>query len=81
MSKNWPGPISAGQCRAGRGILGISQQWLADEAGVSRSTVIDFESGKRRPHARHLAALRATLEAAGVIFIDANGGGPGVRLA
>ena len=30
---------------------------------------------------RTLLAIRQTFEAAGVVFIDQNGGGPGVRLA
>ena len=44
------------------------------------STVKDFESGKRTPHSGNLGTIRAALEAAGIEFIDANGGGPGVRL-
>lgn len=39
-----------------------------------------FERGLRTPHKSNLEAIRAALEAAGVEFIDANGGGPGVRL-
>jgi transcriptional regulator with XRE-family HTH domain len=53
---------------------------LATEAGVSPSTLRDFESGKRVPIANNLAAIRVALESAGVIFIDQNGNGPGVRL-
>jgi hypothetical protein len=38
--------------------------------------------GEKRPAAviGNLAAIRATLEAAGVVFIAENGGGAGVRL-
>ncbi len=69
------------QCRAARALLGWSQWDLADLAGVGRSTVADFERAARTPAAENRAALRATLEAAGVIFIERDGGaGPGVRL-
>jgi hypothetical protein len=34
----------------------------------------------RAPRAVTLLALQAALETAGIIFIDANGNGPGVRL-
>lgn len=47
---------------------------------MSLSTVKDFEAGRRSPTAASLAAIRAALEAAGVIFVDENGEGPGVRL-
>ena len=63
-----------------RAAVGMSADDLAVKAIVSRATLSDFESGKRSPHPRTLAALRAALEAAGVEFITENGGGAGVRL-
>jgi hypothetical protein len=41
---------------------------------------MDFETGNRTPHPRTMAAIQGALEAAGVIFIERNGGGAGVRL-
>ena len=41
---------------------------------------MDFERGARSPHKRTLRDIRVALEKAGVVFIDGNGGGPGVRL-
>ncbi len=67
------------QVRAGRMMAGLSQQQLADAAGLGRSTVADYERGARTPNAENLATLRKTLEDAGIAFIAANGGGPGVR--
>lgn len=61
-------------------MLGWNQAQLADAASVSRPTVVDFERGARTPYPNNLAAIRAALEAAGVEFIEENGGGPGVRL-
>jgi hypothetical protein len=42
--------------------------------------IVDFENGSRTPITRDLVAIRAALEEAGVIFIDENGEGPGVRV-
>ena len=53
---------------------------LATAVGVSKQTIIDFERGARVPHKRNLLLIQDVLEAAGVEFIDPNGGGPGVRL-
>lgn len=72
--------ITSDQCRAARALVGIDQNDLAGAASVSRGVIIDFEKGKRTPGKNNLAAIRAALEAAGVIFIDENGEGPGVRL-
>jgi hypothetical protein len=47
---------------------------------VSISTIRDFETAKRTPIGNNLAAIRAALESAGVIFVEENGEGPGVRL-
>ncbi len=62
-------------------MLGWSRNKLASEAEVAVGTVVDFERGARQPYKRTLTDLRRALEEAGVVFIDQNGGGPGVRLA
>jgi transcriptional regulator with XRE-family HTH domain len=72
--------MNAGQCRAARGLIGWSQEALAKEAKVAIRTLISFEKAERIPRASTMAAIRAALESAGVEFIDANGGGAGVRL-
>jgi transcriptional regulator with XRE-family HTH domain len=73
--------ITSEQCRGARAMLGWSQDELAKAAKVSRATVVDFERGARAPHPNNLAALHAALEAGGIEFVAANGGGVGVRLA
>jgi transcriptional regulator with XRE-family HTH domain len=72
--------ISPSQCRAARALLDWSQTQLADASKVATKTLADFERGKRTPYDRTLADVRAALESAGVIFVDENGEGPGVRL-
>ena len=68
------------QCRAARGLLDWTQADLAERAGVSRSTVRGFENGRHDLHRGSAAVIRAAIEAAGVILIDADEQGPGVRL-
>ena len=73
--------LSPDLCRAARNLLDLSQLDLAEAAGVGRSTVSDYERGARRPTSANLTVLRASLEAAGVTFIEADeAAGPGVRL-
>lgn len=72
--------MSPDQCRAGRAILNLEQSDVADRAGIARATLIDFEKGQRIPRAATVAAIRAALEAAGVVFLPENGNGPGVAL-
>ncbi len=72
--------ILPSQCRAARALLDMDHAELARRAVVSRDTITDFENGGRTPSAKNLAAIRAALETSGVIFIDENGEGPGVRL-
>jgi hypothetical protein len=42
--------------------------------------LVDFERGARRPLNRTLADVRRALEEAGIIFIEEDDEGPGVRL-
>jgi transcriptional regulator with XRE-family HTH domain len=72
--------MTPAQCRAARALLAKEQCDIADASGVARATLIDFEKGQRVPRARTVAAIRATLEAAGVVFLPENGNGPGVAL-
>jgi transcriptional regulator with XRE-family HTH domain len=62
-----------------RAALGLGVRGLALSAKVSSDTVARFERGEELKE-RTVEALKQALEAAGVEFIDANGGGPGVRL-
>lgn len=72
--------FTAAQCRAARALIGWSQDELEAAAQVAKKTIADFERQARQPHSRTLDAIRTALETAGVIFIDQNGEGPGVRL-
>ena len=67
------------QCRMARAALGLGVRELAAAAKVSVDTVARFERGDELKE-RTIEALQRTLEAAGIEFIDENGGGPGVRL-
>ena len=57
-----------------------------DRAELTRWAVVPlriiagFENGSLTPSTSNLAAIRTALEDAGVIFIDENDEGPGVRL-
>jgi predicted transcriptional regulator len=72
--------ISPAQCRAARGLLDWSQLQLSETAAVGIVTVRQLEAGTHKPRRATLDVVRRCLEAAGVEFIDENGGGAGVRL-
>jgi transcriptional regulator with XRE-family HTH domain len=67
------------QMRMARAALGWGVRELAEKAGVTASTVTRIENGSDAKQST-LMAIRSSFEAAGVIFIDENGEGPGVRL-
>ncbi|WP_316231609.1 helix-turn-helix transcriptional regulator [Bradyrhizobium sp. SZCCHNR1051] len=68
--------MSPEQCRAARAWLNWSQEQLAAKAQVSSSTLRDFEAGRRVPIANNLAAIRRTLEDAGIEFLSGSEGRP-----
>lgn len=72
--------VTPSQCRAARGLLGMTQPGLAKAAALGLSTVVDFERSRRKVSDEAIQAICHALEAAGVEFIPENGGGAGVRL-
>jgi len=72
--------MSPAQCRAARAIISWSQSFLAEAADLGLSTIVDFELGRREVSEGARQAIRDALESAGIIFIDENGEGPGLRL-
>ena len=73
--------MTPAQCRAARAMISMTQPDLAKAARLGLSTVVDFERERRQVSDQAIAAIRAALEAAGVEFIEENGGGAGVRLS
>jgi hypothetical protein len=74
--------LTSSQIRAGRALLRWSADDLARESALGVNTIRRAELAEEKTSmtmANDLAVRRA-LEAAGVEFIDGNGGGPGVRL-
>ncbi len=75
--------MTAEQLRAARALLRWSQSTAAEHAAISLETVKRLErmtGNLTRVHVETIEALQQAFEAAGVEFIQANGGGPGVRL-
>ena len=72
--------ITAAQCRAARGLLGWTQQALADRARVGTVAINQLENETSQPRRATLDVIQRAFEAAGVDFIDENGGGVGLRL-
>jgi transcriptional regulator with XRE-family HTH domain len=62
-----------------RAALGLTVRQLAELSKTSTDTIARLERGEDLRE-RTVDAIRTALERAGVEFIDANGGGPGVRL-
>jgi transcriptional regulator with XRE-family HTH domain len=74
--------LSSYQIRAARALIGWTAEDLSRQSAVSLRTIRRAEIAKHDTSmtAVNDLAVRRALEAAGVEFIDENGGGPGVRL-
>jgi transcriptional regulator with XRE-family HTH domain len=75
-------PLTSQQIRAARALLRWRAQDLARASAVGVATIRRAELAERETSmtAPNDLAVRHALEAAGVEFIDENGGGTGVRL-
>ena len=71
--------MNAAQCKMARAATGLGVRDLASLAGLAQATISRFERGEDMRPAT-VAAIRAALEAAGVVFLPENGNGPGVAL-
>ena len=72
--------MTPAQCRAARAILDMTQPQLAKLAALGLSTIVDFERKRREVSQEAINAISTALQRAGIMFIDENGGGAGVRL-
>jgi len=73
-------PVTSAQIRMARGALNWTVRDLAEATGLHRNTVTNIETGRYVGDPESLAVIEKVLKAAGVEFIDENGGGSGVRL-
>jgi transcriptional regulator with XRE-family HTH domain len=82
MQSNERKPITGSQLRAARALLRWSADDLAEKSMIGVATIRRAESreGPLGVTPANESAMRAALESAGVIFVDENGEGPGVRL-
>jgi predicted transcriptional regulator len=74
--------VSVRQIKAARSLLAWSQEELARNSQVSIPTIKRLEAvdGPLGGHDSTQRLIVAALKKAGIEFIDANGGGEGVRL-
>jgi transcriptional regulator with XRE-family HTH domain len=74
--------LTSAQIRAARALLRWSAAELAREAALGLATIrrAELSDVETSMTAANDLAVRRALEAAGVEFIDEDGGGPGVRL-
>ena len=74
--------LTSGQIRAARSLIRWRAEDLAQESSVGVATIrrAELAEGPTALTAANDQAIRRCLEAAGIEFIDENGGGPGVRL-
>jgi transcriptional regulator with XRE-family HTH domain len=76
--------IEPAQIRAARALLGWRQEDLSKAAGIGTATVRRIESANSSAtsYVSTLSRIQASLEAAGILFIDDDGNaGIGLRLA
>ena len=76
-------PLASSQIRAARALVRWTVDDLAREAALGRNTILRAEvadDDQTSLTAANDLAIRRALEAAGVEFIDEDGGGAGVRL-
>jgi DNA-binding XRE family transcriptional regulator len=72
--------VTSAQVRMARAALEWTVRDLAEATGLHRNTITNLEVGRYAGDPETLSNIKGVLETAGILFIDENGGGPGVRL-
>jgi transcriptional regulator with XRE-family HTH domain len=65
--------ITTHQCRAARGLIGWTQKDLADQCGLSKTAVNNFEKGHSHIKAESLRAICHAFQGHGVEFLGQDG--------
>ena len=75
-------PLTSEIIRAGRMLLRWDLKTLAEAAGVAHVTVrrLEAKPGPLVADRSTIAKLRSALESAGIVFVEDNGEGQGLRL-
>lgn len=68
------------QLRMARAALKIGVRDLSVMAGVTTATITRYENERGGLNAVTHGKLKTALESAGILFLEQNGNGPGVRL-
>ena len=76
MALTLTGPLS----RAARALVELTREQLSTQCGLDAEAIRMFERGLADLDRNAREKLKASLEAAGAVFIPENGGGVGVRL-
>jgi transcriptional regulator with XRE-family HTH domain len=76
-------PLNSAQIRAARALLRWTAEELARRSLLSVATIrrAELTDGETSLTAANDLAVRRALEAAGIEFLDEDGGGPGLRLS
>jgi transcriptional regulator with XRE-family HTH domain len=72
--------VTSAQLRMARAALNWTVRDLAAATGLHRNTITNIEVGRYAGDPATLNLIKEVLVREGVEFIEANGGGPGVRL-
>lgn len=65
-------------CRAARGLLDWTQEELAEQSAVSRSTIRDYEGARHDVHRATAAQIVRAFNDHGVVFLMVSEVGPAV---
>jgi DNA-binding XRE family transcriptional regulator len=72
-------PVTGAQVRMARAALDWTVRDLAEATGLHRNTINNIEVGRYGGDPKTLEVIESRLMAAGIEFIEENGGGAGVR--
>jgi DNA-binding XRE family transcriptional regulator len=72
--------VTSAQVRMARAALNWTVRDLASATGLHRNTITNIEVGRYAGDPATLALIKQVLVREGIVFIDENGGGAGVRL-